>query len=137
MITKGFEWQRTGKVEETARREDEEIRERTDEGLPRLPAEEIDKMIQNIRREMLEVAKKQEYERAAQLRDRIRELEEYKNESKKSYLGFYYNPVPELYHKASKWRWYNNSRSLAGDCRKTGIEHKIPSCKCKYHRSIC
>jgi len=84
IITKGFEWQRTGKVEEIARREDEEIRERTDEGLPRLPAEEIDKMIQNIRREMLEVAKKQEYERAAQLRDRIRELEEYKNESKKS-----------------------------------------------------
>jgi len=78
IITKGFEWQRTGKVEELARREDEEIRERTDEGLPKLPPEEIDKMIANIRREMLEVAKKQEYERAAQLRDRIRELEEYK-----------------------------------------------------------
>ncbi len=79
IITLGFEWQRSGKVEEMARREDEEVRERTDEGLPKLPAEEIDKMIGNIRREMLEVAEKQEYERAAQLRDRIKELEEYKN----------------------------------------------------------
>ncbi len=77
IITMGFEWQRTGKVEEMARKEDEEVRERTDEHLPRLPKEEIDKMIANIRREMLEVAKKQEYERAAQLRDRIKELEEY------------------------------------------------------------
>ncbi len=79
IITLGFEWQRSGKVEEMARKEDEEVRERTDEYLPRLPAEEIDKMIANIRREMREVAKKQEYERAAQLRDRIKELEEYKN----------------------------------------------------------
>jgi hypothetical protein len=79
IITLGFEWQRSGKVEEMARREDEEVRERTDEGLPRLPVEEINKMMANIRREMLEVAKKQEYERAAQLRDRIKELEEYKN----------------------------------------------------------
>ena len=79
IITLGFDWQRTGKVEEMARREDEEVRERTDEGLPRLPVEEINKMIANIRREMLAVAQKQEYERAAQLRDRIKELEEYKN----------------------------------------------------------
>ena len=61
-----------------ARQEDEEVRERTDEGLPKLPAEEIDKMIANIRKEMLEVVEKQEYERAAQLRDRIKELEGYK-----------------------------------------------------------
>ena len=79
IITLGFEWQRSGKVEEMARREDEEVRERTDEGLPKLPTEEIDKMIENIRREMLQVVEKQEYERAAQLRDRIKELEGYKN----------------------------------------------------------
>ncbi len=77
IITLGFEWQRSGKVEEMARQEDEEVRERTDEGLPQLPVEEVSKMITNIRREMLGVAKKQEYERAAQLRDRIKELEEY------------------------------------------------------------
>ena len=77
IITLGFEWQRTGKVEEMARQEDEEVRERTDEGLPKLPTEEIDKMIGNIRKEMFEVVEKQEYERAAQLRDRIKELEEY------------------------------------------------------------
>lgn len=78
IITMGFEWQRSGKVEEMARQEDEEVRERTDEGLPQLPVEEVDKMIGNIRKEMFEVAEKQEYERAAQLRDRIKELEEYK-----------------------------------------------------------
>jgi alpha-amylase/alpha-mannosidase (GH57 family) len=80
IITKGFEWQRSGKVEEIARREDEEIRERTDQALPKLPPEEVEKMIANIRQEMLEVAKNQEYERAAQLRDRIAELEEYKGQ---------------------------------------------------------
>ena len=79
IITLGFEWQRSGKVEEMACREDEEMRERTDEGLTQLPIEEVDKMIENIRREMLQVTKKQEYERAAQLRDRIKELEGYKN----------------------------------------------------------
>lgn len=78
IITKGFEWQRKGIVEEIAQREDEEIRERTDQALPKLPSEEVEKMIQNIRREMLEVAQQQEYERAAQLRDRIKELQEYK-----------------------------------------------------------
>jgi hypothetical protein len=80
IITLGFEWQRSGKVAEMARKEDEEVRERTDEGLPKLPKEEINKMIANIRQEMLSVAKEEEYERAAQLRDRIKELEEYKNE---------------------------------------------------------
>ncbi len=82
IITKGFEWQRTGKVEEIARKEDEEIRERTDVGIPKLPPEEIEKMVANIRREMLEVVEKQEYERAAQLRDRIKELEEYAEDKK-------------------------------------------------------
>ncbi len=80
IITLGFDWQRSGKVEELSRREDEEIRERTDQGLPQLPAEEVDKMIASIRKEMRAVAEKEEYERAAQLRDRIQELEDYKDD---------------------------------------------------------
>jgi len=77
IITAGFEWQRTGKVEELARREDEEIRMRTDASFGDLPKEEIEKMVAHIKDEMEEVARHQEYERAALLRDRIKELEEY------------------------------------------------------------
>ncbi len=77
IITTGFEWQRTGKVEALAKAEDEEIRMRTDASLGDLPKEEIEKMVAHIKAEMEEVALHQEYERAALLRDRIRELEEY------------------------------------------------------------
>ncbi len=80
IITLGFDWQREGRVEELARDEDEAVRMRTDEGLPNLPPEEVEKMIAVIRKEMGEVAKNQEFERAAQLRDRIKELEGYKND---------------------------------------------------------
>ncbi|MEX1061935.1 MAG: polysaccharide deacetylase family protein [Patescibacteria group bacterium] len=77
IITTGFAWQRTGKVEALARAEDEEIRMRTDASLGDLPKEEIEKMVAHIKAEMEEVALNREYERAALLRDRIRELEEY------------------------------------------------------------
>ncbi|MEK7611386.1 MAG: UvrB/UvrC motif-containing protein [Patescibacteria group bacterium] len=80
IITTGFAWQRTNRVEAMSLKEDEEIRERTDKGLPKLPAEEIKKMIKTIEDEMLSVAEKREYERAAQLRDRIKELEAYLKE---------------------------------------------------------
>ena len=78
IITTGFDWQRTGKVDELCQKEDEEVRMRTDAGLPKLPAEELEKMIAHLRQEMLAVAGAQEYERAGQLRDRIKELESYK-----------------------------------------------------------
>lgn len=77
IIFKGFEWQRDGTVEALSKQEDEEIRQRTDEGLPRLPKAEIDKIVANLEREMALVAKRQEFERAAQLRDRIKELRRY------------------------------------------------------------
>ncbi len=81
IITKGFEWQRSGRVEEMAQKEDEAVRMRTDQGIPDLASEEIDRMIAPIRGEMLEASRKQEYERAAQLRDRIEELEGYKKQA--------------------------------------------------------
>lgn len=77
IITTGFAWQRMGKVEELARAEDEEIRMHTDAALPTIPKEELEKMIAHIKEEMLEVAQSQEYERAALLRDRIKELQGY------------------------------------------------------------
>lgn len=77
IITTGFEWQRMGKVEELARREDETMRMLTDRGIPELPKGEIRKMIDTIKQELELVVKNQEYERAVQLRDRIKELEGY------------------------------------------------------------
>lgn len=72
----GFEWQRKGIVEKLARQEDEEIRQRIDVDKPYIPRQEFDKMIKNLETQMLEAAKNLEYERAAQFRNRIRELKE-------------------------------------------------------------
>ncbi|MBI5404888.1 MAG: UvrB/UvrC motif-containing protein [Candidatus Kerfeldbacteria bacterium] len=77
IIFTGFEWQREGIVETLAKQEDEEIRQRTDEGMPKMPPAEIEKIIGNLEKEMNLVAGRQEYERAAQLRDRIKELRTY------------------------------------------------------------
>ena len=77
IIFTAFDWQREGLVDELAKEEDEDVRQRTDIGLPKLPREEIEKMIKNLEREMETVAKNQEFERAAQLRNRIAELRRY------------------------------------------------------------
>lgn len=77
IIFTAFEWQREGIVDNLSRQEDEDIRQRTDKGLPVLPRAEIEKMIKKLNEEMMAVVKKQEFERAAQLRDRIAELHRY------------------------------------------------------------
>lgn len=77
ILTTGFEWQRTGKVEALARKEDETMRMLSDRGIVELPKEELRKMIAVIQEELKQVVRNQEYERAVQLRDRIRELECY------------------------------------------------------------
>ena len=81
IVFTGFDWQRSGLVEQLARQEDEEVRQRTDVGLPQLPLKEIDKIIDNLKKEIAAVAAREEYERAAQLRDRIKELKQYRNKS--------------------------------------------------------
>jgi predicted glycosyl hydrolase (DUF1957 family) len=77
IITTGFQWQRSGKVEELAKKEDETMRMLADKNVPDLPKREIRKMAETIRAELRQVVKKEEYERAIQLRDRIKELEGY------------------------------------------------------------
>lgn len=77
ILETAFEYQRCGKVDEISRQEDETIRMRTDQTLPKMPKEELLKIIQTIQQEMQQVAANQEFERAAQLRDRIKELEAY------------------------------------------------------------
>lgn len=81
IIFTGFQWQRDGTVEQLSHQEDEEVRQRSDEGMPKLPRKEIEKIIANLRKEMLAVAASQEFERAAQLRNRISELQSYADEA--------------------------------------------------------
>lgn len=77
IIFTAFDWQRSGRVDELSRSEDEELRQRSDANLPKLPRAEVDKMIGRLEEEMLRVAAGREYERAAQLRDRIKEVQLY------------------------------------------------------------
>jgi 4-alpha-glucanotransferase len=77
IIFTAFDWQREGVVDALSRQEDEDIRQRTDTKVVQLPKEEIDKMIMNLKKELEVIVKKQEFERAAQIRDRIAELKRY------------------------------------------------------------
>ena len=84
IIFTAFDWQREGVVDALAHSEDEEIRQRTDVGMPKLPKEEIDKMVVNLQAEIEPLIKRQEFERAAQIRDRIAELKRYGEEIERS-----------------------------------------------------
>jgi hypothetical protein len=77
IVFTAFDWQRSGIVDKISKTEDEEIRQRTDVGLPKLPRIEVEKMVRRLEKEMKLVASRQEYERAAQIRDRIKELRRY------------------------------------------------------------
>ena len=73
----GFDWQRSGKVDEIARQEDEEVAERREmkEKLFITKAE-YKQMIVTLEGQMHLAAKTEEYHRAAMIKDRIRELKE-------------------------------------------------------------
>ena len=77
IVFKAFDWQRSGIVDQLSKQEDEDIRQRTDEGVPKLPRAEIEKMITKLREEMAAVVAAEEFERAAQVRNRIAELQKY------------------------------------------------------------
>jgi hypothetical protein len=74
IILAGFEWQRSGKVAEMAKKEDEEVRERMRQGRPQLTREDYDQMIKSLKIQMLAAAKDQEYTQAEQFKKRIIEL---------------------------------------------------------------
>jgi predicted glycosyl hydrolase (DUF1957 family) len=80
IIQESFEWQRTGKVEELSKLADEDVTQRITAEMPYIPQEEFDKIVGNLENQMLTAAKSQEYERAAQIRDRITELKEKESE---------------------------------------------------------
>lgn len=73
----GFEWQRTGYVDEISRSENEEIRERLEEKEKLfITKEEYEDMIKTLREQMKEAVDTEEYHRASMIKDRVRELEE-------------------------------------------------------------
>jgi hypothetical protein len=80
IVFTAFEWQRAGKVEELAKEADEDVTQRITKELPHIPEAEFDAMVENLERQMLTAAENREYERAAQIRDRITELEEKRKE---------------------------------------------------------
>ncbi|MEK7626965.1 MAG: hypothetical protein AAB397_00075 [Patescibacteria group bacterium] len=77
IIYTGFEWQRSGLVDEISRKENEEIRERLEEKEKLFITEkEYEDMIGVLNEQMKLAANSEEYHRASMIQDRIRELKE-------------------------------------------------------------
>lgn len=75
IVFTAFEWQRQGKVEELAKEADEDVTQRITREVPHIPEAEFNTMVKSLEKQMLAAAGNKEYERAAQIRDRISELE--------------------------------------------------------------
>lgn len=75
-----FDWQRSGKVDVMAKSADEDVTQRITTDIPYIPEEEFDTMVENLKKQMLEAADAEEYERAAQIRNRVHELLEKKDQ---------------------------------------------------------
>ena len=77
IIFTGFEWQRSGYVDELSRSESEEIREKLDEkGKYFMTQEEYRRMIDVLKGQMKEAATVEDFHRAARIKDRIQEWHE-------------------------------------------------------------
>ncbi len=74
IITLGFNWQRSGKVADLSRAEDEEIKEMMATDQPWLSQKDYEDMIETLNKQMMAAANDQEYSRAEQLKKRIIEL---------------------------------------------------------------
>lgn len=75
IVFTAFDWQRNDKIAERIKASDEDVTQRITKELPHIPLDEFEGMIRNLDTQMLTAAKNKEYERAAQLRDRITELQ--------------------------------------------------------------
>ncbi|HEX9975487.1 MAG TPA: UvrB/UvrC motif-containing protein, partial [bacterium] len=81
IIYTAFDWQRSGKVDALAKSADEDVTQRITTEMPYIPEEEFNKIVGNLEKQMIEAAKAQEYERAAQIRNRVNELKEKKDQT--------------------------------------------------------
>lgn len=80
IIFTAFDWQRSGKVDVLAKSADEDVTQRITKDIPYIPEAEFNQMVGNLENQMKEAAKHLEYERAAQIRDRVKELKEKKDQ---------------------------------------------------------
>ncbi|MFH0805173.1 MAG: UvrB/UvrC motif-containing protein [Patescibacteria group bacterium] len=80
IIFTAFDWQRSGKVDVMAKSADEDVTQRITTDMPYIPVAEFNAMVGNLEKQMLEAARAKEYERAAQIRDRVKELNEKKDQ---------------------------------------------------------
>ena len=69
-----------GKVEELAKISDEDVTQRISKEMPYIPLLEFNRIVNNLKAQMFAAANNLEYERAAQIRDRIKELAEKKGQ---------------------------------------------------------
>jgi len=75
IIYTAFDWQRTDKISGMIKAADEDVTQRITREMPHIPLEEFETMVRNLETQMETAAKSREYERAAQLRDRVQELQ--------------------------------------------------------------
>ncbi len=74
IVFTAFDWQRNDKIAERIKASDEDVTQRITKEMPHIPLEEFENMVNNLEKQMLASASHKEYERAAQLRDRVIEL---------------------------------------------------------------
>lgn len=80
IIFTAFDWQRSGKVDTLAKSADEDVTQRITTDMPYIPEDEFNRMVENLEKQMREAAEAKEYERAAQIRNRVTELTEKKDQ---------------------------------------------------------
>lgn len=80
IVFTAFDWQRSDKVDTLAKLADEDVTQRITTEMPYIPEDEFNKMVSNLEKQMHEAAKAEEYERAAQIRNRVNELKEKKDQ---------------------------------------------------------
>lgn len=79
IVLTGFQWQKTEKLKNLAAEADEDVTQRMIKGIPKISLKEYNKIINSLKLQIKAAVDKEEYERAAQIRDRIKELSEKKN----------------------------------------------------------
>lgn len=70
----GFQWQKTDKIKNLAVEADEDVTQRILKDVPKISIAEFNKIIKGLRHQKENACQREEYERAAQIRDRIKEL---------------------------------------------------------------
>lgn len=74
IVLTGFQWQKTDKLKNLAAEADEDVTQRMIKGVSKISLTEFNKIINSLKLQIKAACIKEEYERAAQIRDRIKEL---------------------------------------------------------------